>query len=197
MHIAQCTLHICYTELQSTVYPCFLSSHTHTLSLSELFACIFSISLRWRSFGSFVCISHSQFISLYRSDGDLFPFLPGGDLYDGMKDFRPICRDRESFSSVGNFPHGETGSMLQSINHSEVLGNIGTMIPFPNLLVFWNTGSVVLCWFIVSAKKGYFSSVVSAVPCFLDLIPRFCGSRTSWFLGYNGSVILWFRVSSA
>ena len=42
MHIAQCTLHICYTELQSTVYPCFLSSHTHTLSLSELFACIFS-----------------------------------------------------------------------------------------------------------------------------------------------------------
>jgi hypothetical protein len=33
--------------------------------------------------------------------------LLGGDLYDGMKDFRPVCRDRESFSSVGNYPHGE------------------------------------------------------------------------------------------
>jgi len=27
-----------------------------------------------------------------------------------MKDFQPVCRDRESFSSVGNFLHGERGN---------------------------------------------------------------------------------------
>jgi hypothetical protein len=39
-------------------------------------------------------------------------YLLGGDLYDGMKDFQPVCRDRESFSSVGNFLHGERGNFL-------------------------------------------------------------------------------------
>ncbi len=39
-------------------------------------------------------------------------YLLGGDLYDGMKDFQPMCRDRESFSSVGNFFHGERGNFL-------------------------------------------------------------------------------------
>jgi hypothetical protein len=80
--------------------------------------------------------------------------LLGGDLYDGMKDFQPVCRDRESFSSVGNFLHGEKGNFLRDEKGNFLHGEKRNFLHVRRKIFFMDRGGKTFFMGILFMMRG-------------------------------------------